>query len=114
MNNFADWIDTLRTRGITATIDGSRVDLNGPFVGLDGSWLSRYHDTFLHAAAHPAWWAAIVNRQTHLLHPNDTPDRCVARGCPGELEHYTPDAVPFCADHNPDWWTAHLPGQEAA
>lgn len=114
MNNFADWLTTLRDRNITATVTDDTVHLHGPVTPLDPAWLDRHHDAFLHATTHPTWWTAVLTRTVDQLDADDAPDGCLARACPGELVHYTPDALPFCADHNPTWWSASLPAQEVA
>src|SRR5690606_31026841 len=110
----ADWLDALRSRGLTASVDAGVATLHGPVTQLDLDWLDRHHDAFLHAATHPAWWAAIVGRTVDQLNARDAPDRCLAAGCPGELQHYTHDALPFCVDHDPALWTARTPDIEAA
>ena len=102
----ADWLSTLRQRGITATVHDHTVHLDGPNItDTDLAWLTRHHDALTTAAAgtHPDWWAGVTTG-------NHTPDAdlpdldCAVHNCPGDLRHYSDDGIPFCADHNPDWW----------
>lgn len=109
-----DWLHTLRARGITATATDGVVHLDGPATDLDRAWLDRHHDALLVAAAgtHPAWWAAV--RDPTRWHDDLTlpawPDlSCAVRDCPGQLGHYSPDGLPYCAGHHPELWHAPLP-----
>lgn len=109
----ADWLDTLRARGITITVSPDGVRLDGPTVELDFHWLGRFHGALMAARDHPVWWQALVMREDGV-DAEDAPDGCALFGCDGELAFYSPEAVPYCALHHPDWWLAGLPETEVA
>ena len=102
------WLSTLRDRGITATVDNQLVHLDGPGVtGRDIDWLTRHHDALLTAAAgtHPDWWTGVTAGEHQP--GTDLPDiGCAVLDCPRDTRHYSPDGIPFCGHHNPDWWWA--------
>jgi len=102
------WMSTLRDRGITANVDNGTVHLDGPDIdSRDIAWLTRHHDALLVAAngTHFDWWAGVTtgNHQPDI----DLPDiGCAVAGCPCDTRHYSHDGIPFCHNHNPDWWYA--------
>ena len=107
MNNFQQWLDTLRQRRCTITLDNGTPHINGPTYPDDWPQTQRHRHALTVAAAstHPEWWNHILGRPTRTLQLDDIPtaaadpDTFACSCCGQPAAHLDWQLLPWCDTH---------------